>query len=98
MQFSIRTTNYQDNMMLNICDEELLGRVLKKDDFQMNISKSYFGQRIIGRSEAEDLMKKCSILNMAGKETIEMSINLKIGTRQGVKEIDCVPFLIVFKM
>ncbi|MBM2852139.1 MAG: hypothetical protein HW420_686 [Candidatus Nitrosotenuis sp.] len=98
MQFSIRTTNYQNNMMLNICDEELLGRVLKKDDFQMNISKSYFGQRIIGRSEAEDLMKKCSILNMAGKETIEMSINLKIGARQGVKEIDGVPFLIVFKM
>lgn len=98
MLFSIRTTNYQNNMMLNICDEELLGRVLKKDDFQMNISKSYFGQRIIERSEAEDLMKKCSILNMAGKETIEMSINLKIGTRQGVKEIDGVPFLIVFKM
>jgi len=98
MLFSIRTTNYQNNMMLNICDEELLGRVIKKDDFQMNISKSYFGQRIIERSEAEDLMKKCSILNMAGKETIEMSINLKIGTRQGVKEIDGVPFLIVFKM
>jgi hypothetical protein len=35
---------------------------------------------------------------MAGKQTIEMSINLKIGTRQGVKEIDGVPFLIVFKM
>ncbi len=35
---------------------------------------------------------------MAGKETIDMSINLKIGTRQGVKEIDNVPFLIVFKM
>ena len=84
--------------MLNICDEELLGRVIKKDDFQMNISKIYFGQRTIERSEAEDLMKKCSILNMAGKETIEMSIDLKVGTRQGVKEIDGVPFLIVFKM
>jgi hypothetical protein len=85
-------------MMLNICDEELVGRVLKKDAFQMNISKSYFGQRIVGKSEAEDLMKSCSILNMAGKQTIEMSINLKIGTRNGVKEIDGVPFLIVFKM
>ncbi len=98
MLFSIRTTNYQNNLMLNICDEDLVGRVLRKDDFYMNISKSYFGQRIVERSEAEDLMKKSSILNMAGKETIDMSINLKIGTRQGVKEIDNVPFLIVFKM
>ncbi len=98
MQFSIRTTNYQGNMMLNICDEELVGRTLKKGDFVMNVSQSYYGQRVIGRSEAEDLMRKCSILNMAGHQTIEMSINLKVGTRQGVKEIDGVPFLIVFKM
>ena len=98
MLFSVRTTNYQNNLMLNICDQELVGRVLRKDDFHMNISKSYFGQRVVDKSEAEDLMKKSSILNMAGKETVEMSINLKIGTRQGVKEIDNVPFLIVFKM
>ena len=84
--------------MLNICDEDLVGRVLRKDDFHMNISKIYFGQRIVEKSEAEDLMKKSSILNMVGKETIDMSINLKIGTRQGVKEIDNVPILIVFKM
>lgn len=98
MLFSIRTTNYQNNLMLNICDEDLVGRVLRKGDFHMNISKSYYGQRVVDRSEAEDLMRKSSILNMAGKETIEMSITLKIGTRQGVKEIDNVPFLIVFKM
>ena len=98
MLFSIRITNYQNNLMLNICDEDLVGRVLRKDSFHMNISKSYFGQRVVDRSEAEDLMRKSSILNMAGKETIEMSITLNIGTRQGVKEIDSVPFLIVFKM
>ena len=98
MLFSIRTTNYQNNLMLNICDEDLVGRVLRKDSFHMNISKSYFGQRVVDRSEAEELMRKSSILNMAGKETVEMSITLKIGTRQGVKEIDNVPFLIVFKM
>ncbi len=31
--------------MLNICDEDLVGRTLKKGDFVMNISKSYYGQR-----------------------------------------------------
>jgi hypothetical protein len=35
---------------------------------------------------------------LVGKETIEMSINLKIGSQQGVKVIEDVPFLIVFKM
>jgi hypothetical protein len=84
--------------MLNICDEDLLGKVLKKDKLQINISKSYYGQRLVDEVEAETLMRDSSILNLVGKHTIEMSINLKIGSRQGVKVIDEVPFLIVFKM
>jgi hypothetical protein len=84
--------------MLNICDEDLLGKVLQKDKLQININKSYYGQRLVDEIEAENLMRSSSILNMVGKETIEMSINLKIGSRQGVKVIEDVPFLIVFKM
>ena len=84
--------------MLNICDEDVLGKVLKKDSLQINISKSYYGQRLVEKDEAENLMRDSTILNLVGKETIEMSINLKIGSRQGVKVIEDVPFLIVFKM
>jgi hypothetical protein len=84
--------------MLNICDEDLLGKVLQKDKLQININKSYYGQRLVDKIEAENLMRSSSILNMVGKETIEMSIHLKIGSRQGVKVIEDVPFLIVFKM
>ncbi len=98
MRFFVRTSNYQNSRMLNICDEELLGRVLKKEKLQINISKSYYGERLVDADEAEKLMRNSSIINMVGTQTIEMSINLQIGTRQGVKIIDNVPFLIVFKM
>ena len=98
MRFFVRTSNYQNSIMLNICDEDLLGKVIKKDKLQINISKSYYGQQLVEKAEAENLMKNSSILNLVGKQTIDMSIELKIGTRQGVKVIDDVPFLIVFKM
>ncbi len=98
MRFFVRTSNYQNSRMLNICDENLLGKVIKKDKLQINISKSYYGQQLVEKAEAENLMKNSSILNLVGKQTIEMSIELNIGTRQGVKVIDDVPFLIVFKM
>jgi hypothetical protein len=98
MQFFVRTSNYQSSVMLNICDKDLLGRVLQKDKLQINISRSYYGQRLVEKNEAEKLMQTSSILNMVGKETIEMSINLKIGSQQAIKFVDGVPFLIVFKM
>lgn len=98
MRFFVRTSNYQNSRMLNICDENLLGMVLKKDKLQINISRSYYGQRLVDEEEAKKLMQDSSILNMVGTNTIEMSINLQIGSRQGVKVIGQVPFLIVFKM
>ena len=98
MFFSVRVTNHQNNMSLNICDAPLLGINRVKDSCTMNISKSYYGERLVEKDEAEDLLKKCSTINMVGKETVSLSVRLGIGSHQGIKEIDGVPFLIVFKI
>ena len=98
MRFFVRTSSYQNNNMLNMCDEDLLGKVIKNGKVQINISQSYYGQRLIDKAEAENLLQNSSVLNLVGKNTIQMSIDLKIGSQQGVKTIDGVPFLIVFKM
>lgn len=98
MLFSVRVTNHQNELMLNICDAPLLGKNVTDDKFKMNISKSYYGERLVDKDEAENLMKKCSSINMVGKETVSLSISLGIGSQNGIKEIDGVPFLIVFKI
>jgi hypothetical protein len=97
MSFAVKTITYQQNLMLNICDTDLVGRTIKKEDFSLNISKSYFADRFVEKAEAEELLKNYAIINLVGKETISLSINLGIGSLKGVKEIDGVPFLSVFK-
>ena len=98
MLFSVRVTNYQNNLMLNICDPHLLGKNIADDKITMNISKSYYCERLVEKEEAEELLKKSSSINMVGKETVSLSIGLGLGSYQGVKEIDGVPFLLIFKM
>jgi len=98
MQFSVRITDYQKNIILNICDAELLGKNIVQDDLNMNISKSYYGEKLVEKEEAKKLLKKSSIINMVGKETISLSVKLGIGSENGIKSISGVPFLIVFKM
>ena len=98
MLFSVRVTNHQSNIMLNMCDASLLGKNIVKDNLNINISKNYYGEKMVQKEEAEDLLKKSSTINLVGKETISLSISLGIGSHQGVKEIDGVPFLIVFKI
>jgi len=83
--------------MLNICDANLVGRTFSESDLTMNISKSYFAERIIGENEAEQLLRNASIINMAGEETISLSVRIGIGSSKGVKKINSIPFLLVFK-
>lgn len=98
MEFSVRLNDYQKNSMLNICDADLLGKDISENDLKLNISKSYYGEKFVDKKEAEELLKNSSIINMVGKETISLSISLGIGSENGIKNIDGVPFLIVFKM
>ena len=96
--FSARLVNHKDTSMLNICDAELLGRTLNKGNFTLKISEKYYAQKVVEKEEAKELLRRSDNINMAGKEIISLSVDLGIGTQDGVKEIDGVPFLIVFKM
>ena len=84
--------------MLNICDYNLLGKTLSSDDFSIKINESYYGERTIKKEEAKILLSESDNINMVGKEIISLSVGLGIGSQKGVKEIDGIPFLIVFKM
>lgn len=97
MAFAVRMVNYQRNRMLNICDSDLVGRTLVEADLTMNITQSYFAERIVDEKEAEQLLRNSSIINMVGEETISLSVKIGIGSQKGVKKIEGVPFLLVFK-
>ena len=96
--FSARLINHNDTSMLNICDVELLGRILSKGNFTLKITDNYYAQKIVEKEEAKDLLRSSNSINMVGKEIISLSINMGIGSEGGIKEIDGIPFLIVFKM
>ena len=96
--FSARLIRHKDATMLNICDKDLLGKTLNRDNFTLKISEKYYAEKAVEKEEARDLLKKSDNINMVGKDIIDLSVNLGIGSEEGVKVIDGIPFLIVFKM
>ena len=96
--FSARLIRHQDTNMLNICDSDLLGKTLNRDNFSLKIREEYYAEKTIEKEEAVELLKQSNNINMIGKEIIDLSVNMGIGSEKGVKVIDGIPFLIVFKM
>ena len=96
MQFSVKVSDYQKNMMLNMCDAELLGKDVFDGKLKIHISENYYGKQLVDKDEAISFLKSASIMNLVGHETISLAIDLGIGSESGVKIISDIPFLIIF--
>ena len=96
MQYSVRVSDYQKNIMVNMSDAELIGKDVIDGELKINISENYYGKQIVDKDEAISLLKSASIMNLVGKETISLAIEVGIGSKDGVKIISDIPFLIIF--
>ena len=96
MPYSVRVSDYQKNIMVNMSDVKLIGKDVIDGELKINISENYYGKQIVDREEAISLLKSASIMNLVGKETISLAIELGIGSKDGVKIISDIPFLIIF--
>lgn len=96
--FSIKVIKYRQGIMLNICDQNLLNQRLEDDSLKVHIRPQYYGERLVDETEAESLLRSAAIVNMAGEQTVNLSLSIGVGSRNGVKRISGVPFLIVFRM
>ena len=95
--FAVKTAEYRGNVLVNICDEELIGRTVKEGKLQMPISREFYFGEMVGETEALNLIKSCSIVNLVGRRSVSLAVDNKIGARQAVREIEDVPFLMVYK-
>jgi len=96
MPYSVRVSDYQKNTMVNMSDIELIGKDVIDGELKINISENYYGKQIVEKDEAISLLQSASIMNLVGKETISLAIELGIGSKDGVKIISDIPFLIIF--
>jgi len=98
MQFSVRISDYQKNTMVNMCDAELLGKDVVDGELKIHINESYYGKQSVDKDEAISFLKSASMMNLVGKDTISLAIDLGLGSESGIKIISDIPFLIIFNI
>ena len=95
--FSVRTTEYRDNVLVNICDEELVGRTVSEGKLSVHLSKDFYSGEVVSKGEALRLIRTCSIVNLAGTRSVSLAVENGMGAKLAVREIDGVPFLMIYK-
>ena len=98
MQFSTKVISASGNLMLNICDPELVDKTVQDGNTKIKINPNYYAERDVDEHEAKSLLTKCNNINMVGEKTISLATSLGIGSEKSIRRIEGIPFLIVFKM
>ena len=98
MLFSTKVISASGNLMLNICDPELIDKTLHDGKTKIRINPNYYAERDVDEHEAKNLLTKCNSINMVGEKTISLATRLGIGSEKSIRRKERIPFLIVFKM
>ena len=84
-------------MLVNICDEELLGETLKEANLEMHISKEYFGGEPVDEDKALYLVRSCTMANLAGERIVSKVLEAKLASELAVKRVGQVSLLMIYK-
>lgn len=96
-QFIARKIKYQNLVLVNICDEELLGSTVRGEKIDMHISREYFGGEKVSESQAIDLVRGSSIVNLAGSRIVEKVVDANLASKRAVKNVGSVSFLMIYR-
>jgi uncharacterized protein len=95
--YALRKIKYQETQIINICDLNILGTEINQGDFAINISKEYYYNEEITNDDAIKLLKSASIINLVGKDIVDLALTLNLAKKNTVKIIENIPFLMIFK-
>ncbi len=95
--FSVRTAEYQGTILVNICDEELVGRTVSQGKLKVHLSKDFYSGEVVSKGEALSLIRSCSIVNLAGSRSVSLAVDNSVGNPEAIREIEDVPFLMIYK-
>jgi len=95
--FSVRTAEYRGTILVNICDEELVGRTVTEGKLQVHLSPEFYSGEVVDMGEALRLIRTCSIVNLAGSRSVSLAVDNKLGAAEAIREIEEVPFLMLYK-
>ena len=95
--FSVRTAEYKGTILVNICDEELVGKIVSEGELKVHLSKEFYSGEVVDTGEALRLIRTCSIVNLAGSRSVALAVENDVGAPEAIREIDEVPFLMIYK-
>ncbi|MDE1848518.1 MAG: DUF424 family protein [Nanoarchaeota archaeon] len=89
--------SYRD--VVAICDSDLLGKIFEEGKFQLEVKESFYRGEELSEEETSAMIQKMvredATFNIVGKKSIALALKHNLILREGIKEVQGVPFALV---
>lgn len=84
----MRVRETSEHYVVAICDKDLLGRTLVEGKIKFKVSQEFYGGELVEIGTCLQHLKKATIANMIGSETVKAAIDAGMVHKQAVMYID----------
>jgi len=95
---SIKVYKQGDDIMIGACDEKLIGKKFKDGKFQIDVSRTFYGGKLISSEKLERYLEDATIANLVGEETVKCAIKLGLIDPSCILKIKGIPHAQMIRM
>ncbi len=94
----LKIHQYRDNVIVAVCDEELIGRTLREGDIIITITEEFYKGDSVSETYAMDAVKRSSNVNIFGEKAVSCAVECGSVNPNNVKIIDGVAHAQIFRI
>jgi len=98
LMISIKIYKQGNDILIGACDKELIGKKFKDGKLQIDVSKNFYGGRIISIQTLIKYLNDATIANLVGKRTVDCAIKIGLIDPECVLKIKGIPHAQMVRM
>jgi uncharacterized protein len=98
MEAYVNVKKVGGNVVLAICDSEVLGKTLREGKIVFHVKEEFYKGGLVTVEEAVDMIENSTIVNMVGKCCVEKAIKRGYVHPQAVLNIEGIPHAQIVKL
>ena len=80
-----------EKIVTSLCDSELIGKTFKEGKFVLNVSEQFYKGDLVKEEEVEKILVDAMDLNIVGKRSCDIALNLGCISKENILVIQKVP-------
>ncbi len=98
MRYWAKVYRVEMEVLVAVCDEELLGQVFEEGEVVLDVREEFYGGERLTESEVLEVLREATIANLTGREAVRVGIRAGVIDRKNVLEVQGVPHAQMVRM